>query len=326
MNILIAHYTKIPAVKYGGTERVIADLGRALTQMGHKVFFMVEAGSYCDFATVLPIEPGKPVEQQVPNFIDVVHFHFRPKTFTQKPYIVTAHGNAWPGEMLDKNTVFVSKNHAERHNSNCFVYNGLHWQGYGAVRRNNTRKYFHFLGDAAWRVKNVKGAIKVITHTPAERLMVLGGNRLNFRMGFRLTFSPRISFAGMVGGNKKLELLQQSKGLIFPVRWHEPFGLAIIESLYMGCPVFGTPYGSLPEIVHPSVGYLCTNSLEMAKAVLQTDSYDRVVCHEYSADNFNALNMAKAYVKKYEQVLNGVPLHNHHPAATAVAPKFLEWQ
>ena len=37
--------------------------------------------------------------------------------------------------------------------------------------------------------------------------------------------------------SEKGEILNSSKGLVFPVLWHEPFGLAIIESLYYGCPV-----------------------------------------------------------------------------------------
>ena len=53
----------------------------------------------------------------------------------------------------------------------------------------------------------------------------------------------------MVGGTNKTKLLNQSKGLLFPVRWHEPFGLAILESLHYGCPVFGTPRGSCLKLV-----------------------------------------------------------------------------
>ena len=68
----------------------------------------------------------------------------------------------------------------------------------------------------------------------------------------------------MVGGNKKNRLLQHSKGLIFPVKWDEPFGLAITESLYCGCPVFGTPYGSLPELVPSDVGFLAEDMNDIA--------------------------------------------------------------
>ncbi|MBX9724388.1 MAG: hypothetical protein K2X81_23465, partial [Candidatus Obscuribacterales bacterium] len=61
------------------------------------------------------------------------------------------------------------------------------------------RNKFHFLGKAAWSVKNVAGAIDVIKATKNEELMVLGGHRLNLKMGFRFTLSSRIQFYGMVG-------------------------------------------------------------------------------------------------------------------------------
>lgn len=205
--------------------------------------------------------------------------------------------------------VFVSKNHAARYGSQSFVYNGLDWDDYGAVNLSAPRSYFHFLGKAAWRVKNVVGAIAVVKALPAERLMVLGGHRCNLKMGFRLTLSPKISFKGMVGGQKKIQLLQGSKGLIFPVKWDEPFGLAITESLYMGAPVFGTPYGALAELVTPEVGFLTNKASEMVEHLKNDYAYSPRVCHEYARDCFNAKVMAVGYLKKYEQILNGEVLN-----------------
>ena len=51
MHILIVTQSKIPAEKYGGTQRVIWGLGKALVQAGHKVSFMAAEGSVCEFAT-----------------------------------------------------------------------------------------------------------------------------------------------------------------------------------------------------------------------------------------------------------------------------------
>jgi glycosyltransferase involved in cell wall biosynthesis len=156
--------------------------------------------------------------------------------------------------------------------------------------------------------------------------MVLGGNRLNFRMGFRFTFSPRIHFYGMVGGEEKYRLLTQSKGLVFPVRWHEPFGIALTESLYFGCPVFGTPYGSLPEIIQSDVGFLSSSSQELSKAIENSDTYSRIRCHEYARDVFNADKMADAYIEKYEKVINGQQLHTKAPQLLSIQQeKFLAW-
>jgi len=68
------------------------------------------------------------------------------------------------------------------------------------------------LGNAAWRVKNVKGAIDVINKTKTEILEALGGVRFNFKMGIRFTYSSKVSFRGMIGGKEKFKLLNESIG------------------------------------------------------------------------------------------------------------------
>jgi glycosyltransferase involved in cell wall biosynthesis len=326
MNILIVNNTKIPVFEYGGTERVIWYLGKELTRMGHTVTYLVKEGSHCDFAKVISIDSSKTYNEQISDSIDVVHFNFDPQEAIQKPYIITMHGNCNDTRIFDKNTVFVSKNHAQRFGSESFVHNGLDWDDYGPVDFQKKRQHFHFLGNAAWRIKNVKGAIDVVKKVPGEKLVVMGGVRFNVNMGIRLTFHPRIRFEGMVGGSKKIEILQQSKGLLFPVRWHEPFGLAIIESLYFGCPVFGTPYGSLPELVTPECGFLSTNTNELAMAIRGVEQYEKQKCHQYAMDFFNAKTMALAYLTKYEQVLNGQYLNEKNPQIVTIQTvKSLDW-
>jgi glycosyltransferase involved in cell wall biosynthesis len=321
MHVLLVNQAPIPAFAYGGTERVIWDLGRALTELGHQVTYLVPQGSSCPFAHVLPIDPTQPIESQIPQCVDLVHFQFKPEHPDRitKPWLMTQHGNSDVGQMLPHNTVFVSHNHAQRHGSDCFVLNGLDWRTYGAVNFNAPQSYFHFLGKAAWRVKNVQGAIDVAIKA-GKTLKVLGGHRLNIKRGFRLTLSPHIHFYGMVGGDQKIDLLQQSSGLIFPVRWHEPFGLAVIESLYYGCPVFATPYGSLPELVDPENGVLCTNIQELAHAVREFIP-NRHRNHEKARDLFNAQRMAKDYLNVYQKLMNGDSLNQAAPFMpnTAVA-------
>ncbi|MFM7748588.1 MAG: glycosyltransferase, partial [Bacteroidota bacterium] len=145
--------------------------------------------------------------------------------------------------------------------------------------------------------------------------------------GIRFTFSSKVSFRGMIGGKEEFKLLNESKGLIFPVRWHEPFGLAIIESLYFGCPVFGTRYGSLPELVHEDVGFLSDQSDELVKAILNNDYYSRKKCHEYVVEEFNSKKMTMAYVKKYELVISGKKLNFNPPKLSKIQEeKWLEWK
>ena len=328
MNILIVHNSIIPVHKYGGTERVIWYLGKELVKLGHIVQYLVPKGSTCDFANVIEIVDSNAIVNQIPSEIDIIHFHYQSNEIKkiQLPYIVTVHGNRNHFEPFDENSVFVSRNHAERYGSESYVYNGLDWSDYGIPDLENQRSYFHFLGNAAWKVKNLKGAIKTIKKTKTEKLKVLGGIRFNFKMGLRLTFSPKISFEGMVGGNEKNNFLNNSKGLLFPVRWSEPFGLALIESLYFGCPVFGTPYGSLPELVTQEVGFLSNDSKELARAISKSHQYSAKTCHEYALQNFNSKVMAVAYLKKYKEVLAGNRLNKKPPVLITKAEKRLEWK
>jgi glycosyltransferase involved in cell wall biosynthesis len=333
MRILIVGTPFPPAAKYGGTERVVYYLGKELIKLGHKVYFLAKPCKdvYCDFAKIYFRDENISEAEQIYQIndgegIDIVHFNGGvPQNFAL-PYIVTQHGIIKHQNPLDSNIVFVSKKHAELCASSSFVYNGMDWDDYGKVDLNNERKYFHFLGKAAWRIKNVRGAINTVLSVPHEKLAVLGGYRLNFKMGFRFTLSPRVKFYGMVGGDKKLSLLQGSKGLIFPVRWHEPFGITLTESLYFGCPVFGTPYGSLPEIINKDVGFLSNKMSELAEAMKNVGQYSRKRCSKYALENFNSKKMALEYLKKYEIVLGGKPLNAVAPKLKQIqTQKFLDW-
>ena len=314
MHILIASNATIPVYAYGGTERVLWDLACALIKLGHRVTLMAKRGSSCPFAPVIEIDPDQDLRQQIPADVDIVHFHLRPDfdmEDTGRPYVFTQHGNEISTVPMPHNAIFVSRNHAQRFSSDQFVHNGLNWDAYGTVDFERARTHYHFLGNAAWRVKNVRGAIDLALHA-GETLAVLGGSRFNFKRGLRFTWSRRIAFHGMVGGAKKLALLNQSRGLIFPVRWPEPFGLAIIESLYFGCPVFATPYGSLPELVGPECGVL-SDSLAVLSEAIRHRQFDRLACHHYAATQFSADLMAHAYLKKYTQVIDGQALAAQRP-------------
>lgn len=322
MNICIVLHAQLPQIKYAGTERVVWYLGQELQRMGHRVSYICGRGSDCPFAQVIEYDPYRPIREQIPMDVDIAHFHVPVPEDYDRPHVLTIHGNALPQGRTEQ-AIFVSRNHAERFGSSSWVHNGLDWDAYQPLDLTQRRTRFHFLGKAAWRVKNLRGAIDITHDISGGRLDVLGGYRLNLKMGFRLTLSPWISFHGMVDDAYKSRIIQRSRGLLFPVTWHEPFGLAIVESLYMGAPVFGTPYGSLPELVSPEVGYLSNSRSELVRHI-QEHSYDPKRCHEYARDLYNAQRMARAYLSKYEQVLSGQCLNPIVPVALE-ARRSLEW-
>ena len=293
--------------------------------MGHRITFLVEKGSYCDFANVLALDPVKPLSKQIPEDVDLVHSHIPIGEPLSIPYLITEHGNSYDDKEYDLNTTFISRNHAARHGSEVFVCNGLGLEEYGKAKLDQKRDYLHFLGKAAWKVKNLKGCIDVARSAKIP-LKVLGGNRINLKMGVRITLDPGVRFEGMVGGQKKSSLINGSKALIFPVRWEEPMGLAVVESLYFGCPVFGTPYGALPELVTPEFGYLSNVKSELVEALKNIEDYDRKKCHEYVCDNFASIHMARNFLPLYEKVLNGQKLNPKPPKLIqSNPPRYLPW-
>ena len=325
LHILIISKGKIPVVKYGGVERDVWYLGKELARMGHRITYLVNKGSSCDFAGVIPLDPAKPLSKQIPEDVDLVHSHILLQEALPKPYLITLHGNARGHKEYDLNTSFISRSHAAQYGSDVFVYNGLGLEEYGKPRFDQPREYLHFLGKAAWKVKNLSGCIS-IARSAGLPLRVLGGHRVNLKMGMRITLDPRIRFEGMVGGEHKNRLINGSKALLFPVRWPEPMGLAVVESLYFGCPVFGTPYGALPELVTEEFGFLSNRKTELVEALSHVEEYDRKKCHEYVCDNFSSAHMARNFLLLYEKVLNGEALNPRPPKLVDPnPPRFLPW-
>jgi len=316
MHITIIYEGKIPVKTYGGTGRDIWYLGEELNKRGHKVTYLVAEGSECPFAEMRFLDKTTDINSQIPEETDIVNIHYPPKQAIIKPHMVSIHGNTNnPDTIFPKNSHFVSKNHAQRYGSNAFIYNGMNWDDYPKPDFNNSRKGFHFLGNAAWKVKNLKAAIKIANKNKTS-LEVLGGYRFNFKMGMRFTINPHIHFHGMVANNVKARVIQKSNGLLFPVLWNEPMGLAIIESLYYGAPVFGTPYGALPELVNESVGKLSANLSELIDAAANANKYNNKICHDYARDTFNSKQMCDKYLLYFERILNGETLNQNSPQLT----------
>lgn len=307
MHIVLAIRTRMPPRCYGGTERVILWLGRALSERGHVVGLLAPAGSTWAYGPLSVLQPDLPLEAQIPRAADVFHSHVCLDPDFDGKACQTVHGNA-AGQRLHRNSIFVSADHAARHGGSTFVHNGLDPRSYPEPDLTGRGGSLVFLAKAAWKVKNVRGAIRV-ARKAGRRLEVLGGSRLNLKMGFRLTLDPNVRFHGMVDDARKAAVLGRASGLVFPVRWDEPFGIALIEAMYFGLPVFATPYGSLPELVPPQVGCLSDSGEVLAEAVRGIDRFDRSVIHQHVRAHFTAERMAQRYLELYERIEAGESLN-----------------
>lgn len=317
---------RLPAIRYGGVERMVVWLGRAQHELKHHVSYLARPGSRIDFAEAHPLDTARSLDDQAPPGTEILHLHSDLPWPESVPACRTFQGNVRHPTVFHPNTIFVSRSHAENHGAQAYVHTGLDARAYGPVDFSAPREAFVFLAKAAWKVKNVRGAIRVARLAGAP-IDILGGTRLNLSMGFRLTLTPKARFHGMVDDTVKIPILRRSRGLIFPVLWPEPFGIAMIEALYFGVPVFGTPYGSQPELIPETVGCLSDDAGTLAEAARNWQRYDPGTVHAYWKEHFTAEIMARRYLECYERILDGEDLHPKPISAAPVRkPGLFPWR
>jgi glycosyltransferase involved in cell wall biosynthesis len=115
-----------------------------------------------------------------------------------------------------------------------------------------------------------------------------------------------IEYIGELGPADKKTLLAGAIALLNPIRWGEPFGLVMIESLACGTPVLAFPSGAAPEIIeHGRTGFLCGDEQEMANAVSKVLDLSRRDCRAAVEGYFSTARMAAEHAAFYAAVVDG---------------------
>lgn len=305
MRVLLFHPCLLPPKDYGGVERVVLWLSQALVERGHSVSVAAFPGSQLPRGVkLMPIDPAHRsaevlLKEKLP--FDIVHFMAPPERGVIEsigiPSVTTIHGNGVPGEVFPKNSIFLSKNHAEKHGSQTFVYNGIDPNEF-QVQKQKGDSYL-FLSKTSWKVKNVRGAIGYCRRARVK-LKIAGGDRpILARIQ---AYMNGFEWVGRTTGEKKAELLASSRALLFPVLWDEPFGLVVIEALMSGTPVIASHRGSLPELITADTGCICKSDEEFIEALQNPKRFDPEVCRKYAIERFSNRVMAENYEKRYKEV------------------------
>ncbi len=303
MKIVHVLWARFPVAGYGGTERVAYALGKAQAEMGHEVTYLCLPGSELPFARTLPIpDPLDDLDPYLPPGTDFVQLYGTPNFKVSAPYLVNIGGNGQPGEKFPANTVFVSRNHAERHGWTEFVHNGIDLSEYPFERHKDS--FALFLAKASWKVKNLRGAIRVAQNAGLP-LHVAGGRAGCWHRG--------VVSHGTIDGEKKLRLLQKARALLFPVIWPEPFGLAVVEALACGTPAIVTPCGGLPEIVDETCGAVANSFEGLVSALNGIQKIRPEACRARVEAKFSHHKMAEKYLGYYETILRNGVLREGHP-------------
>jgi glycosyltransferase involved in cell wall biosynthesis len=297
MHIALYTHSRLPVRGYGGTQRVVVWLARALAQLGHRVTLLAPAGSRVPEANLIELDPreirhpGFELTDHLPNTVDILHAHAPLTNAPRLPHLFTLHGNLREGRTATSNTIFLSHDHARRHGGTAFVYNGVDPSEYiiGAQKE----AYDLFLG----RLHSVKGYRWALEG--AKR----AGTRLIVAGGWRLSLRRRLRFVGRVDGQRKTDLLAGAACLWMPALWDEPFGLTLVEAMLSGTPVLGTRRGALPEIVTDEVGALGDTLEDLVRLRGRIEDRDPMRCRRRAEQWFSHIRMAQEYVRMYQHYL-----------------------
>lgn len=317
MKIVIFHPVLLPVLHYGGTERVVMWLVQTLHKMGHKTAVFAAPGSKMP-PGIECITDRTELIRRAAEF-DVLHGFSKPDdeiiSAFQGKFLVTIEGNGQVGEKFHPNTVFVSRNHAERHGGKVFVYNGLDISELKISTKLRPNRFL-FLSKTSWRVKNLKGAVQLLTRYK-QNFWIAGGDRpywVRIFVFFKQLFGADWKWVGSVDQKSKAEFLVNGKAMVFPILWNEPFGIVITESLACGTPVLAHPHGSVAELLEFAPQCLMKTEQDWKEALegaRQLPSPQE--CRSWVEAHFTQEKMAENYLQLYEKVKNGLPLHEHEP-------------
>ena len=325
----------VPPRLYGGTERIVAYLCDELSALGHDVTLFASG----DSATRARLEPGWPCALRLdggvrdylaPHIVmleklarradqfDVVHLHMDYPAYpvlrrTNVPFLATLHGRLDLPELQRVYEIFdevpvVSISDAQRGplpqaNYLATVYHGVPALPLGC----GAGGYLAFLGrispekapDAAIRIAGEAGMqIKI-----AAKIDAVDRQYYEERIAHLMAL-PHVEFIGEIGEREKAEFLGNAAGLLFPIAWREPFGLAMIEAMACGTPVVAFRNGSVPEIIEDGVsGFIVADEAEAVAALRWLHRLDRSRIRRLFQERFSVRRMAEEYLALYRRLI-----------------------
>ncbi|GAA4897068.1 glycosyltransferase [Actinomycetospora straminea] len=118
----------------------------------------------------------------------------------------------------------------------------------------------------------------------------------------------RVRWVGALRGVERDRLVASASAQLCPLRWEEPGGTGIVESLALGTPVVGYARGCLPELLdEPGTGLLVARDDEDTLAGLLAAGADRTLdrdaCRAAARRRFTPAGMARGYRDLYDDVL-----------------------
>lgn len=113
-----------------------------------------------------------------------------------------------------------------------------------------------------------------------------------------------VQHVGMVGGDRRGQLLGNAKALLHLIKFDEPFGLSVVEAMACGTPVIAYRRGSMAELIDDGVsGFLVDDLAGAIAAIERIGEIDRATCRRLAVERFAVDRMADEYLALYQRII-----------------------
>ncbi|MEC6824960.1 glycosyltransferase [Photobacterium piscicola] len=302
MNVILhIHDQSLPPIKSsGGSNRLVDWLAIEQAKQGHKVYTMSPTGFNTKYYQHITLSLPCTLDELlalIPSDVEYIEHHGGIDGSVIAGVLARYPGSiqvCHAGKHEGKNNVFISKCHAKIQGGDVIAYNGVPVDDY--IFREDKDNYLLFLAKVKRSKKGVDTAIKVAKKVNIP-LIVAGGRRFaNPETWFN--WHPIIKPVGYINGADKFDLISKAKALLVPIRWEEPFGLTIVESMLSGTPVIAFNRGAMAElIIDGETGFLCDNENEMIEAIKKIDQISPKKCRDYAIKYFTSAQMCKRHLE-----------------------------
>jgi glycosyltransferase involved in cell wall biosynthesis len=279
-------------------------LAKGLSELGHEVFYLLKKGASA------PLPPGVTLLAEPIADVDIYHnFAFRDEDIIAfmeqngRPWVTTCHldlrARGKPLPVTTPNWIFVSRTLAHSHNSERFVWNGIDPADF--IYSKDKDDYLLFMSALDWAMDKGLDTALCVAQEAGMPLMVAGtaGTYEVIHEVERLCKLAGAIYVGDVRGQEKAKLLARAKGILFPTKLNEAFGLVMVEGLMSGTPVVCSHRGACGEIVSPEVGFICREKEEYLEAIQRLETVDSEACRARAMRDYHYLRMAAEYAREY---------------------------
>lgn len=344
VGLLAPPWLPVPPPAYGGTEAVVDTLARGLVGAGHEVVLWAAAGSGCPVPRAGPDRPpagfGRPDAAVVEHLwvsdglaalsaadVEVIHDHTGLAGAVRSavgpgsgaaPLVVTVH-TAFTAALRARLAagghdalVAISAAHARTAGVrvDAVIHHGVDLARYPVG--DGTGGYLAFCGRMAPE-KGVHRAIRLAR--AAGRPLRIAAKMASpeehryFETQVAGLLGGDVEYLGELGFADKVALLGGAEALVNPIRWPEPFGLVMAESLACGTPVLALAHGAAPEIVEGGrTGFLAATTDRLTHHIGRVGTLDRRECRRAAEARFAAERMVGDHVALYRELLTRRPL------------------